>query len=114
MSHSKIFLLGATGYIGGIVLLELIKRKDCHITALVRSEDKARKLQALNLGPVKVVLGSADDAAAIDACLENADVVIDTFNCDDVKGTTTLLTACKKLNATTKRKIPLIHVEAFS
>ncbi|PPQ67713.1 hypothetical protein CVT25_009319 [Psilocybe cyanescens] len=57
----KIFITGATGYIGGSVLSRLLNHNDAssfQITALVRSEEKANKLKTLG---INVIVGSYTD-----------------------------------------------------
>ena len=64
-----------TGYIGGTVLSRLLShpsRDTFEITALVRSEDKAKKLQALG---VNAVIGSLGDSELVKQLAENADVL---------------------------------------
>lgn len=67
----NLFLLG-TGFIGGTLLTELLsKRRDLTITALVRSDDKAAKLQSLGVRPLK---GDLDDEELIAEAASKADV----------------------------------------
>ena len=65
-----------TGYIGGSVLARLLKHPNAQsfeITALVRSEDKAKKLESHG---VKTVIGSyKDDHALTEKLAENAHIV---------------------------------------
>ncbi|KIY72466.1 NAD(P)-binding protein [Cylindrobasidium torrendii FP15055 ss-10] len=110
MSPSNIFIIGATGYIGGTVFLRLVERKAYNITILVRDEDKARKIQQLNLHAVSIVLGTATDATAIETGIKDADVIIDAFNCDDAEGNATLLSVVRRHFGATKKKLPLIRV----
>jgi nucleoside-diphosphate-sugar epimerase len=69
----KIFLTGATGYIGGSVAVRLL-REGHAITGLVRSESGARKSSR----GMRAVLGSLDDAEVIARAAREADAVIDT------------------------------------
>ena len=66
------------GYVGGSILLELLNHGHAgsSITALVRSSEKARKLEALNLG-IKVTEGTPNDAALLVTLTREADVIID-------------------------------------
>ncbi|KAL4748645.1 hypothetical protein BDW72DRAFT_214686 [Aspergillus terricola var. indicus] len=72
----RIFLLGATGYIGGEVLHAL---DDTHpeyeIAALIRSGEKASKVVAA-YPRVKVVSGNLDDTSVIEEEAKKSDVVI--------------------------------------
>jgi nucleoside-diphosphate-sugar epimerase len=70
----KIFLTGATGYIGGSIGDALVKRGHA-VTGLVRTEDGAKQLQARGM---KTVLGTLDDSAVITQASREADAVIDT------------------------------------
>ncbi|KAH8553423.1 hypothetical protein BGW37DRAFT_260472 [Umbelopsis sp. PMI_123] len=76
---TSIYFSGATGFIGGSVLNALLETKEYSITALVRSEEKAKALN--NLG-VKTVIGSLDDFDIIEEQAYRADLVITTANCD--------------------------------
>ena len=74
----NIFLTGATGYIGGTVAHRLLR--DGHkLRGLVRDADKAAKLSALGIEPVR---GGLDDAATLTAEARRADAVINTTNSD--------------------------------
>lgn len=70
----KIFVTGATGYIGGSVADALVKRGHA-VTGLVRTEEGARQLQARGM---KTVLGTLDDAEVISKAAREAEAVIDT------------------------------------
>lgn len=67
----NLFLLG-TGFIGGTLLTELLSRRgDLAITALIRSDDKASKLQSLGVTPLK---GDLNDEDLIAEAASKADV----------------------------------------
>lgn len=70
----KIFLTGATGYIGGSVGARLVAAGHA-VTGLVRSEEGARQLQARGM---KAVPGTLDDADVIARAAREAEAVIDT------------------------------------
>lgn len=66
-----------TGYIGGSILQRLLahpNKQNFEITALVRSADKAKRLES-EFG-VKTVMGSLQDLDKLEALAENAHVVI--------------------------------------
>lgn len=87
----KIFFTGATGYIGGSVLDLLLKFPDKYkITALVRSKEAAEKLKTLNVTPI---LGSLNDADVLAKAAKEADMVVDTADCDNLNSAKTLLKA---------------------
>jgi len=67
-----IFITGATGYIGGACLERLLDDKAFEITALVRSEEKAKKLNDLG---VAAIIGSIDDAELMISAAADADIV---------------------------------------
>lgn len=66
------------GYIGGSVLARFLKRSDFSsfkITVLVRSPEKAKKLEAHN---VRAVVGSHSDVPLMESLAADSDVVIAT------------------------------------
>lgn len=84
-----IFLTGASGYIGGAVAVRLLR--DGHrIRGLVRSPEKAARLQALGVEPV---LGDLSDTALLAREAEVADAVINTASADDRAAVEALLDA---------------------
>jgi nucleoside-diphosphate-sugar epimerase len=70
----KIFVTGATGYIGGSVAERLL-REGHVITGLVRTESGARELEARGM---RAVSGGLDDSEVIARASREADAVIDT------------------------------------
>ncbi|CAK7898712.1 hypothetical protein CAAN3_04S02520 [[Candida] anglica] len=83
---TKVFLTGATGYIGGEVLYQLLNSKDhqFEVSALVRSQAKADLLVKKTDGKVTPILGSLDDLEVIKSAVFDADIVINTANVDHV------------------------------
>ena len=74
----KIFMTGATGYIGGTIARRLLG--DGHeIRGLVRDAEKGRKLAVFGVEPI---IGGLDDAAILAAEAGRADAVINTANSD--------------------------------
>ncbi|WP_428676386.1 NAD-dependent epimerase/dehydratase family protein [Reyranella sp.] len=74
----KIFMTGATGYIGGTIARRLLD--DGHeIRGLVRDSEKGRKLAVFGVEPI---IGGLDDAAILAAEAGRADAVINTANSD--------------------------------
>ncbi|TFK28556.1 NAD(P)-binding protein [Coprinopsis marcescibilis] len=111
MSSAKINILftGATGYIGGSVLARLIDHPDFptfNIIAIVRSPERAEKLQKLGVG---VVVGSHSDEALVEKLARNSDVVIATANADDFEAVTATLRGLKKRFEETKVAPIFIH-----
>ena len=60
MSPTRILLTGATGYLGGSILTELVKNPAYQIVALVRQEEQAAKLKAA-MPSVETVVGALTD-----------------------------------------------------
>jgi nucleoside-diphosphate-sugar epimerase len=74
----KIFVTGATGYIGGSIASQLVA--DGHqVRGLVRTEDKASQLAAAGIEPV---LGGLDDAKLLSDEAKFADGVINAASSD--------------------------------
>lgn len=68
----KVFLTGATGFIGGRVARALRERGD-GVRALVRDTERGRDLEALGC---ELVLGDLADGAALEAGLEGCEAMI--------------------------------------
>ena len=72
---TKLFLIGATGYIGGDALYAIVTaHPDYDITALVRNSDKGA-LVAKESARVKLVYGDLDSVALLEEEAGKADVV---------------------------------------
>lgn len=82
----RIFVTGATGYIGGDTLFALSeKHPEYEIVALVRTEEKAEQVKAA-FPNVKTVLGDLDNAAVLEEQAAQAHVVIHTADASDHEG----------------------------
>ncbi|EIW57263.1 NAD-P-binding protein [Trametes versicolor FP-101664 SS1] len=106
----SIFFTGATGYIGGSILQRLLARPDrenFEITALVRKPVLARRLEA-EFG-VKTVIGSLQDLDKLATLSENAHVVIQLADCDDVDALKAILSGLKARHEKTGDIPLLIH-----
>jgi len=101
----SIFVLGATGYIGGSVLVGYKKAyPDYEFVALVRSESNIPAVEALG---VRVIKGSHSDHQIITEEASKADLILDAGDADDLELTKAILAGAKK---TTIGKTPiLIH-----
>ncbi|KAG6830660.1 hypothetical protein H0H92_015557 [Tricholoma furcatifolium] len=98
-----------TGYIGGSVLARFLARpdfQDLKITALVRSAEKAGKLNALG---VETVVGALQDLDSLEKAASEADVVINTADSDDLDAVRAILRGLEKQHATTGKVPLLIH-----
>ncbi|KZP27414.1 nucleoside-diphosphate-sugar epimerase [Athelia psychrophila] len=82
MSQQKIFITGASGYIGGSVLhglTQAFKADRVEITALVRNEEKAAKITAAH-PDVKIAIGDFDSVDVIEKAAEESNIVIHTVS----------------------------------
>lgn len=99
-TSTKIFILGATGYIGGAILTELLRTSAAFtITALVRKDQDIETLEALG---VKAIKGSFTDVDKIEQVSHDADVVYNAADADDMSLTQAVL---KGLRSKKKRGI---------
>lgn len=112
MASLKVFLTGATGYIGGEVLYQLLNNKvhNFEVTALVRSQEKADILTKATNNKVIPVIGSLDSLEIIEQQVNENEVIINTANVDHVPSAKVLAdTLIKK-----KSKTILIHTSGTS
>lgn len=75
----KVFVTGASGYIGGSVAAGLLEAGHS-VLGLVRSGERAAQVRSLGIEPV---LGSLSDAALLAQAARQADAVINAANSDD-------------------------------
>ncbi|EIW84048.1 NAD(P)-binding protein [Coniophora puteana RWD-64-598 SS2] len=99
----QVFVTGGTGYIGASVLQKLLRHplaSESELTVLVRSEDKAQKLEQLvrttSLGDIKVLRGSNGEHDKLEAQASKSDVVFSMADADDVDAIKAILTGLKK------------------
>ncbi|KAF2843991.1 NAD(P)-binding protein [Plenodomus tracheiphilus IPT5] len=82
----KIFITGATGYIGGDTLFALYeKHPEYEYTALVRTEEKAKSVKDA-FPKVRIALGDLDNSKVLEEEAAKADVVIHTADASDHEG----------------------------
>ncbi|KAL8980344.1 MAG: hypothetical protein Q9177_005908, partial [Variospora cf. flavescens] len=81
----NIFVTGATGYIGGDALYELMKRhsSDYQVAALVRDSDKGAQV-ASQYPNIRLVYGDLDSAETLHKEAKKADVVLHCASADHV------------------------------
>jgi nucleoside-diphosphate-sugar epimerase len=91
MSIHKVFITGATGYIGGSVA-NLLLQKGYEVSALVRKEADAEKLQSLGITPV---MGAIHDMPVLRKASADADAIIHTADADDCYSVITFLEELK-------------------
>lgn len=88
---SKIFVTGATGYIGGDALYEIAaKHPDCDISALVRESDKGAQV-ASQYPKIRLVYGSLDDETTLVEEAKKADIVLNFANAGHEAGARALV-----------------------
>lgn len=76
MSNSKIFIIGATGFIGATVYdLVYAKHPEYDYTALVRSKEKAEELVA-RYPLTHAIIGDLNDIQLIKSEAQKANIVI--------------------------------------
>lgn len=85
----KLFLTGATGYIGGSVAAKLLAAGH-QVVGLVRSQAKAAKLQEFGIEPL---IGSLSDQELLIKAARNTDGVINAADSDNRSVVVTLLSA---------------------
>lgn len=79
MCGKKLFITGATGYIGGEILHQILQSfPTFEVTALVRSVEKGELIEKRTERKVKTVIGSLDSLDLIRKETELSDVVINT------------------------------------
>ncbi|KAK0439027.1 uncharacterized protein EV420DRAFT_1203380 [Desarmillaria tabescens] len=95
-TKTTFFMAGVTGYIGGTVLERFLSHPNAssfHITALVRSSEKAEKLKKFGVEPI---LGSLSDLQLLEDSAANADAVVAMADCDDLRGAEATLRGIKR------------------
>ncbi|KAJ6624186.1 NAD-binding protein [Mycena sp. CBHHK59/15] len=96
-SKTNFFLTGATGYIGGTVLMRFLAHPHAssfRFTVLVRDPKKAEKLSSIP--GVHAVVGSHSDAHLVEKLASEADIVIATADCDDLGAAKATLSGLQK------------------
>ncbi|KAL0063869.1 hypothetical protein AAF712_009223 [Marasmius tenuissimus] len=103
-------MLFILGYIGGSVLYRLLNLPDSQskyeFRAVVRSADKAKKLEELG---VKAVVGSHSDVELIEKEAKEADVILTAADCDDLNAAEGINKGMRKRFEATGRQPILIH-----
>ncbi|KAI1623512.1 hypothetical protein EDD37DRAFT_650606 [Exophiala viscosa] len=78
----RVFVTGATGYIGGDALFEIAKaHPNWYITCAVRNSDKGTKI-AQQYPSIKLVHADLNDVDVIEEAASKADIVFHFANCD--------------------------------
>ncbi|KAI0298776.1 hypothetical protein B0F90DRAFT_1730957 [Multifurca ochricompacta] len=108
-----VFYIGATGYIGGAVLVDLIKAfPNLEITAIVRNPDHFEAIRGLG---VQVVQGAFSDVDLITSRAREADITVNAGDSDDV-GLNTAILAGQKARVVEDNKPPavLLHTSGVA
>jgi nucleoside-diphosphate-sugar epimerase len=92
----KVFITGATGYIGGSVAERLISR-GYHVIGLVRSKDKVPLLKDRGVEPI---VGTLDDSEILTNAAHDADAVIHAASADHPGSVVTLIAALERSGKT--------------
>lgn len=100
----RFFVTGTSGYIGGSVA-EKLRDSGHEVLGLVRSEEKARLLEARGITPI---LGTLDDTAILTDGARRADAVIHAADADHSEAVETLVAALEH------RGTLLIHTSGSS
>ncbi|CAG8119729.1 unnamed protein product [Penicillium salamii] len=80
----KVFITGATGYIGGDGLFAIVNaHPDWELSALVRSSQKADQITT-KYPKIRTVIGDLDSSDLIEEEVRNADIVFHFADCDHV------------------------------
>ncbi|KAK7431947.1 hypothetical protein QQZ08_001566 [Neonectria magnoliae] len=117
MSTTKILITGATGYIGGSVLANLLQFTDhniktCQISTLVRKQDQAN---ALNIKGVNaIVLSGLDETALIRDVASKHDVVINTASASHSPAAEALILGLADRKKETGKETHFIHTSGTS
>ncbi|KAJ6130644.1 hypothetical protein N7512_003424 [Penicillium capsulatum] len=107
MTSPKVFLTGATGYIGGDGLYALANaHPDWQLSALVRNKDKAAQLTS-KYPQIRVVHGNLDSSDIIEEEVKNADIVFHFADCDHVAAAQAIAKGAQ--HHTADRPLWLIH-----
>ncbi|CAE6438851.1 unnamed protein product [Rhizoctonia solani] len=81
-TSTKVFFIGATGYVGGAILTELLRTSASFtITALVRKDSDINILEKLG---VKTIKGSFSDLDKIEQASREANIVYNAADADDL------------------------------
>ncbi|KAJ5165309.1 uncharacterized protein N7500_007139 [Penicillium coprophilum] len=103
----KVFLTGATGYIGGDGLFVLAgAHPDWEYSALVRSKEKAAQVTS-KYPQIRTVIGDLDSSELIEEEVKNADIVFNFADCDHVAAAKAIAKGAQ--HHTPERPLWLIH-----
>jgi len=100
----RVFVTGASGYIGGSVAAALLAAGH-QVVGLVRSAQKAQQVRSLGIEPVS---GTLEDGALLARCAREADAVVHAADADHRASVEAMLAALAGSNK------PLVHTSGSS
>ncbi|KUJ11031.1 NAD(P)-binding protein [Mollisia scopiformis] len=109
MAITKVLLTGASGYIGGAVLAQILKSNhdDVRISALVRSSEHADIIR--NLGVESILFKGLDQLDLIKASASEHDLVISCASAMDLPSCLALVEGLAQRRASTGTDVHYIH-----
>ncbi|OJJ02221.1 hypothetical protein ASPVEDRAFT_52957 [Aspergillus versicolor CBS 583.65] len=112
MPSPKVFITGATGYIGGDFLYVVANaHPDWQLSALIRNKDK--EIQVKSQYPnVRVVNGDLDSTDVIENEVKEVDIVLHFANCDHVASATAIAKGAQQHRP--ERPVWIIHTSGTS
>ncbi|KAK5047750.1 hypothetical protein LTR84_006415 [Exophiala bonariae] len=113
-SKTKVLLTGASGYIGGAVLHEILSLgiKDIHVSALVRSATQVKGISTL--GVAAIIFRGLDDVDAIKSAAAEHDIVINCASAMDLNACLAILEGLAIRRKATGRDVHLLHTSGTS
>lgn len=109
----KVFILGATGYIGGEILFKLLilpEFSQFEITALSRTTEKAQELLKKTDNRIKTLIGTLDDTELLTEELKKSDIVINAADVDNV----TVAKTISNVATSIKKPFLILHTSGTS
>lgn len=83
MDHQRIYITGATGYLGSVLAKRLVDQGN-HVVALVRDESDPEQVAELESWGVVTSIGDITDRFSLRSGMSGADWVIHTAACVDM------------------------------
>ncbi|KAF8603087.1 NAD(P)-binding protein [Ceratobasidium sp. AG-I] len=97
---STIFILGATGYVGGSLLVSLLTEyPSAKFSALVRKAAAGEAVKALAPERITIIQGSHSDHELIQTQVQKADIVLNIADADDLELTKSIVKGLEKKNS---------------
>ncbi|KAF2679183.1 NAD dependent epimerase/dehydratase family protein [Lentithecium fluviatile CBS 122367] len=112
---TNVLIVGATGYIGGSILTELLQSPEVSalcISALIRRPEQAAKLEALGVKPV--LFEGLDDLEACKNAASENDVVINAASASHDRSATALIKGLALRQTTTSNPTYMVHTSGTS